>query len=570
MKDPDISTVEQLFEGNVQYRAPVFQRLYVWGREQFEALIDDIDAGESSASQFLGAIVLKDLGKVGGATAPATFLLIDGQQRITTLYLFLLAIASVASRDGLSEFARDIWANFLANTRSGKYAGWPKVVLTLQDRHTLHELSKQYLSAVGWDFHNDPAESRPRLSDSLMQQWERVCKHVSAQADGGSGRADRTRLEGLLGRLLSRLHVINITLDSGDDETAIFSRLNARGVPLELSDLVRNEVFAKYRPDESKEADRFYHRHWHLLEKRFPPGRLSLFLPAYAFIACPGKITLSTAFRELQSLWKDRTPDVILSELQRYADGFLALCEGDCIASIPTAVATHLRRLSEMPKTRAIWPFVMSVIVATREGSLDEKSAAATLDIVESFIVRRALVGREATGLHAVFRPLWGATLGKPGLVRAKLRTDGIRCPSDIELRAFLAMEAVDGRQIMRYVLTQREREIAAKSGFDPPAAIETIEHVLPRNLNEEWQKHFSEADHRRCVGLIGNLLPLSERQNKSIQDQGWKAKRLRFKGSAFASARSAAKQATWTAKVIDGATNDMAAWVIKRWRAIS
>ena len=570
MKDPDISTFEQLFEGNVQYRAPVFQRLYVWGEDQFGSLIDDIDAGESSASQFLGAIVLKDLGKAGGATAPATFLLIDGQQRITTLYLFLLAIASVASRDGLSDFARDVWSNFLANTRSGKYVGWPKVVLTLQDRHTLQELSKQYLSSLGWDFRNDPAESKPRLSDALMQQWERIFNYVARQADSEGGRTERSRLEGLLGRLLSRLHVISITLDGGDDETAIFSRLNARGVPLELSDLVRNEVFAKYHPDESKEADRFYHRNWHPLEKRFPPGSLSLFLPAYAFITCPGKVTLSNAFRELQHLWKDRTPNAIVDELQRYTDGFLAIVVGENMATMPASVATRLQRLSEMPRTRAIWSFVMSLLVAVREGTLDDKSATDTLDIVESFLVRRALVGREATGLHAVFRPLWNATFGKPSRVRAKLRSGGVRCPDDDELKDFLVAEAVDGRQIVRYVLTQRERDIATRKGFDPPSVVQTIEHVLPRNLNEAWQEHFTESEHRHCVGLIGNLLPLSERQNKSIQDQDWRAKRQRLKGSAFSSARDAAKRSTWTSKEIDAATGEMAEWIIKRWRPIS
>jgi len=85
--------------------------------------IDSIDAEDPKSAQFLGALVRKDLGKKAGPSSPSTYLLIDGQQRLTTLYLLLLGLAKVAHDSDNKENAEFIWKNYLVETKSPQYEG---------------------------------------------------------------------------------------------------------------------------------------------------------------------------------------------------------------------------------------------------------------------------------------------------------------------------------------------------------------------------------------------------------------------------------------------------------------
>ena len=89
---------------------------------------------------------------------------------------------------------------------------------------------------------------------------------------------------------------------------------------------------------------------------------------------------------------------------------------------------------------------------------------------------------------------------------------------------------------------------------------------MLPRNLTAEWQAHFTTEEHKSHVGLIGNLVALSEMQNKSAQDEPWVAKRKRFKGSQFKSTADLASNTAWTPKTIQQRNIDFCDWILKRW----
>src|SRR5439155_25708348 len=112
-----------------------------------------------------------------------------------------------------------------------------------------------------------------------------------------------------------------------DDANATFSRLNAKGVPLELADLVRNEVFSKFGPTDSEKADKFYLKSWQPFEKSIPDGSISAFFPVYAYIALHGKVTKAAAFAALQKVWKKKSPSSVLADLQRYSPYFAWLTE---------------------------------------------------------------------------------------------------------------------------------------------------------------------------------------------------------------------------------------------------
>jgi len=573
MKQPDVSNPQSLFGADARYRAPVFQRFYVWKEKQLEDLQEDIDtAAPDGGEQFLGAIVLKDLGKPQGPTSPTEYLMIDGQQRLTTLYMILVALAHIAATHGDTQSSQYISRKLLAETDSEKYSGWPKLIPTLQDRKSLWSVLENHIDGVEeWDFKADPAESQPRRPDHLLAQWERILAHYKDVLIGDGGAFLKEEFNRILSNVQQNLKFICITLDAADDANAIFSKLNAKGVPLQLADLVRNEVFSKFPHEDPGKAERFYEKNWRRFEGTFPPKSLDQFFPIYSYIKFGGGVTKAEAFPRLQREWASTKPKSILADLQNYSRYYSSLVLYAPIEGLHADLNAHTEKLSRMPPTTVTWPFLIEVLRAAGDDRLSKTLAVKCLSMIESFLVRRSLVGLEPTGLHTVFKSLWGKTKGDPKSVLARIVTRTIQCPDDDELLETLTQEPSDTRKVRYYVLEEYERSFIKANKYDPLVdRAATLEHILPQNLTDSWAKIFSVEEHSRCIGLLGNLVPLSEKQNKSVKDHPWGKKRKRYRGSNWKTTQKVAGGKTWTPKRIDTRTVQLAKWVARRWPEIT
>ena len=136
------ANLKGLLEGDKVYQAPLLQRRYVWGRKELDELWDDIDqimAGIDK-SRFLGAVVLQDRSS-GLAFEPQTYWIIDGQQRLTTLYVLLLAIAILAEGRRNRRLASDIVQRLL--NQSSRHVNEPKLLPTNADLRQFGDLLKE-------------------------------------------------------------------------------------------------------------------------------------------------------------------------------------------------------------------------------------------------------------------------------------------------------------------------------------------------------------------------------------------------------------------------------------------
>ncbi len=566
MKQPDISNVSGLFEASARYKAPVFQRLYVWKERQLTPLMEDIDTADPKYGQFLGAIVLKDLGKSKGPTSPSNYLIVDGQQRLTTFYMLLVALAKIAREQDDNDTAEYIAKNYLAEVKSPKFAGWPKLVPTLQDRFAMWSILESNIPEIDWNFSEDPGEEKQNPNDNLNSQWHRINASYKKLFFDSKGAFLKDVFDRTLRSIQEYLRLIVITLEENDDANAIFSTLNAKGVPLDLVDLVRNEVFSKFGPDEANKADKFYSKTWQPFEKYFPNASLNQFFPIYSYITFKGKVTKSAAFPNLQEKWTSSKPALILADLQRYSPYYIRLVEYQKLPSLTPELNAQVERFSRMPRTTVTWPFLIETLRAAADERLASTTAAQVLRMVESFLVRRSLVGIEPTGLHAVFKTLWEKTKGDPKSVIEKIVTRTIQVPDNSEIRKVLAAEPADTRVILKYVLQEFERHYTHEHKYDLTPTVATVEHVVPQHLTEAWSEVFSEEDHKTLVGQIGNLVALSEKQNKSLQDESWNEKRKRYKGSDFKTTHAVAKKEEWNAETILDRTRELTKWIVGRW----
>ncbi len=192
----------------------------------------------------------------------------------------------------------------------------------------------------------------------------------------------------------------------------------------------------------------------------------------------------------------------------------------------------------------------------------------AILDVVESFLVRRAICGHEPTGLHAVFKKLWTECMAMPTAAKV---TEEIRkhrtvvWPNNEEVMSAVRGRALYGSSVTGYVLSEWNRSL----GGDQPGIPHWIEHVLPDKPDKEWFELFTVHDHEKMRHLLANLLPLSQEMNQSLGNAPYSQKRqVYLNDSGFKATRKFAEEyTTWTPKQLGERSDALASWVVNRWR---
>lgn len=565
MKNPEKINVHDTFDGSVRYSAPVYQRYYVWKDEPLQALLEDIvNSGIEGLEQFIGATVVQDFGKKGGNQSPNEYLMIDGQQRLTTIYLLICGLAWAYIKGGQDEDALTLAQTYLSFS-AGKYKGMPKLLPTVQDRRQLFDILLKDITCIEWNLKGESVDENSSR-DGISSQWKNIKWQFSEDFFSEDGEFLIEQIESFQERLLDKIVFIQVTLEATDDANTVFSKLNYEGVKLSLSDLVRNDVISRV-PDNSRDAlDKFYDSTWKPFEKAFIRNSFDQYITIYSFIKFNGLVSKSRAFPELQKKWMNSDPSSIVAEMSVYADLYRALFKYSPMEGINEQVGERVHRFSLMPKTTVTWPYILELLNASREGTASKKQTLQCLLIVESFLVRRAIVGLEPTGLHAVFKGLWGKAGADPKKLREKIVTGTIRCPNNQQIRETLSNGDMYSRKITKYLLIQRELHFNKENGYDNATEDFTIEHILPQSLTADWLDWFSKEEHKALLHTIGNLVPLTKGQNGRIKDLGWAKKKNVIKGSNWKITQDAASARTWDKGQIQRRAKLFANWAVEEW----
>ncbi|MGY2236394.1 DUF262 domain-containing protein [Pseudomonas gingeri] len=565
MKNPDKISVHETFDGSVRYSAPVYQRYYVWGNEPLQALLEDIEnAGDENPEQFIGATVVQDFGKKGGSQSPNEYLMIDGQQRLTTIYLLICGLVWAYLKGRKAEDAQTLAQTYLSFS-AGRHAGMPKLLPTVQDRRQLFDILQEEITCIEWNFKEEGVDEHSTRR-GISSQWENIKNQFSEDFFSETGRILKKKIDAFQERLLSRIVFIQVTLDATDDANSVFSKLNYDGVKLSLSDLVRNDIISRVPEKNRSGLEKFYESTWKSFEKSFPGNSFDQFITIYSFIKFHGSVSKSRAFPELQKAWSNAPPSTIVAEMNVYADIYCALVKYMPIRGISKEVGERIHRFSLMPKTTVTWPYVMELLSACREGTASRNNTLQCLSIVEAFLVRRAVVGLEPTGLHSVFKGLWGKVGADPKKLKEKIVTGTTRCPSDQQIRDALKNGDMYSRKITKYLLIQSELHYNKENGYDNATDDFTVEHVLPQSLNAKWAVSFTKEEHKALLHTIGNLVPLTEGQNGRIKDQDWASKKTHIRGSNWKITQRVALARNWDKAQIQRRAKQFSDWALQEW----
>jgi uncharacterized protein with ParB-like and HNH nuclease domain len=386
--------VQRILQRDQQSLVPHFQRPYSWREREWRVLWEDLVdlvAEDDPEPHFLGSIV----------TAPARTvpegvekrLLIDGQQRLTTIVLLLAIIRARAIVAGNTKLADRILDLILNRHEDGS------------DRYRLLPTQGETVTDSDRDALIALIDGRDHSSTSGIQEARTYFSQKLA-------RADAPNLDVLLKVITSKLTLVSIILDEKDNPHRIFESLNGKGRPLSQADLIRNYFFMRLPPTEHETV---YRTLWQPMQRRLGEDKLTEFVRHYLMHF--GQVVkesdiYSTLKERIDN--SDRDSRTHLEDLARFSEYYEVLLHPEKAPS--TAIRERLDRLQRFEVTVA-YPFLLPVYAGFASGSITTEQLCDVLDVIETYVVRRFVCAVPTSGLNKVFPPLYQQVRKQPEVV---------------------------------------------------------------------------------------------------------------------------------------------------------
>lgn len=548
--DAKEATLLRFFEENQnnQFVIPIYQRVYSWEKEQCEQLWDDIikiGGNDKMNGYFIGSILyVRD-----GNTHSSPLLIIDGQQRLTTITLLFIALRNHSSDEVkiLEEFSRKETESYLINSDKDGDKKF-RLILSESDKDTLLSLIDK----------NKRKPSEPSVK--IVENFELFEKWISENTG---------KLETIF-KGLEKLMIVWIALEKEkDDPQLIFESMNSKGIELTQTDLIRNYIVME---TEVEKQEDFYNQYWRAMEENFKQNEtlFNRFVRHYLTIKT-GKIPnikkVYEAFKDYQQKEGIEIED-LLKDLQKYCGYF---CQIAFKKEDNKGLNKALSFLVDL-EMDVVYPLLLELYSDYSDGVLSDKDFISIINLIESCLFRRAVCGIPSSGLNKFFASFTKKIQKDQYLESIKAhflsleKTTG-KFPKDSEFRdSFITIDFYHFKKI-KYFLERLEK-------FDTEEPVDTqkcnTEHIMPQTLTPEWQKDLGEnfeAIHEKYLHTIGNLTLTgynSKYSNKPFKEK--KDMENGFKQSPLRLNQSLKDLEVFGEKEIEERANDLADWALKIW----
>lgn len=567
----DETEIAALISGDNVFSIPYFQRAYKWKAERLEQLHRDVlkIVDDPTDFHFLGAIIVH--GRRSNPSDPDVYDVIDGQQRITTIFLYLCAIVKTLAEKGETQEAVGIFLKYLVIGRDTDLPSNVKMHPCKDDRAQLNYVINDILSnaALKERLGAVKVKALPSSGNSkgtLTNNYRTIIRFLKEQSE----QEGIERIRAIYKALLESMSVVQIDVWDPTNGPKIFDSLNSRQEPMTIGDLVRNEIFSRVAAEHPDNIEYIDHHHWQPFYKKFKEGDKNLF-DAYFFpygLTQDPNLKKSEVYNRLRKSWESiNDPQTIIEKLATYQNAFIDIVRGTNYQEHPPSISSLFINLREANIPTTTYPFLMQLSNAIRETKVSEACAIDMLQVVESFLVRRAICGHEPTGLHAVFKRLWADCEAEPGAERVSQSIRAHRTvywPNDEDvIRA--VTERPCGDNIRKFLVLEYDKSLQA----DHPSQIWWLEHVLPTNPSPQWFDAFTREQHERMVNLLANFIPLSQEMNQQLSNAAYEIKRAKYQeDSMFVSARRFADTfERWTPDTLEERGRALAKWALSRWQ---
>lgn len=563
------TTLKNLIEGEKQFQVPLYQRQYEWQTQQLSQLWDDIleqydlltpeENGQSKAGEpthFIGSLVLAPSPSIQ-ASGVTPFLVIDGQQRLTSLLIALCALRDLVALDDPQAFER-FNERYLIN-KYGEGLLRYRLLPTQTDRESFCGFIDQ---------------SEGRWQQSAIGNAYSFFKEQLTQPGPDNETLDPGRLETVIRQ---RLQFVDVTTDANDNVHRIFESLNDRGVGLKQADLLRNYIFMLL----PNRADGVYKKVWQPMQDKLTNEQLEDLV--FVDLIVRGKTTIKRPdiYRGQQERLRDIREDenAIESEvleLARRAGLFEKIVSPENEDNLQIRAA--LNRLDDWG-ARVTYPILLHLYILRENGQCSSDEIVQALSYIESFLVRRMFAEVPPNNLNRIFNALvlqlsqLSSELSIAEAVRQVLSERGKRWPSDRRLREVIRTVPFygRGRWNQRMLIFKRfEESYEHAEPIDWSASKLTIEHIMPQSLTDEWKQTLTVSDeapedvHSELLHTLGNLTITA--YNGELSDSPFERKQQILQGSHLELNRVVAASNQWGRDEILERAEELAVKAIAIW----
>lgn len=559
------TTLNKLLNTSRQFIVPIFQRNYSWQKSQYEQLWFDIlraSKFKEKQNHFIGSIVYIDMGTPAGR--PQQLLLIDGQQRLTTISILLCAIKDYVQKFNLEtkliNLAK-IKNQFLYNSDEIDEDRY-KLLLNVQDKETYIKLIDNTIFTV-----NKPATNIIKCYEFFYERIEDFIKQHGQIDEIYAG--------------IFKLSLVSISLDKdSDNPQMIFESMNSTGKDLSQTDLLRNYLLMDLTPEKQT---RLYKTYWKPMEELFGEdiykndvNKFDYFIRDFLTLKSDtGYICkINNVYENFKRYYLDNNCEkfAVLKDLFTYAKYYACI---DLLQENDDELKLHWQEFKKLD-SHVVYPFLLKLYDDYSRQILIKEDFKKILQVVISYLWRRAICEIPTNSLSKTFAILYQA-VDKEDYVNSIIKafvfkSSYKRFPSDYEVREKLQIKDIYHFRLRKYLLEALENYYH-KEPIDLNTANYTIEHIMPQNIehNLSWQQMLGEdwqEVHSLYLHSLGNLTITgynAEMSNKSFVEKvngksGFKHSHLKLN-------ESIAQSDVWNKKAIQRRTNILTDIILKIWK---
>lgn len=505
--------IADIFNQGRTLEIPFFQRSYVWTDENWERFLNDMEVvSDDNRSYFMGSVILKAQAVSSDRPIGDCRIVVDGQQRLTTIMLFCKALCEI------QKSCEDIFERTFYNRRKE---------IILKHNHTDIEVFESIVNGKA----TEALKQKYRHSSILkcyhyFKEKKEILNHVNINA------------------ILDRLYFVGIDLGADEDEQQIFDTINSLGVSLTTAELLKNELFRR-------EDEVLYEKTWkNVFEKdedaksywdlEVTAGRqhrvnIDLFLQAYLLIksnAHDNYLRLNSLFANYKAFLKDHEiqKQEFIEALVDYAEPYRCNIDPDLLNQTVDK-NNYIERLNIVVfglNTTTVVPYILYIFKEIK----NENERANVFRLLESYLMRRLVCKETTKNYNNLFASFIRNKINKFDLVKQKLskaEDPTNRFPDDKSLKKSFQESNLTNQQAKTVLyLIERTVQSDKDATIVRPFNEYSLEHVMPKKWRNHWKNLGDRDPDERDNKLLklGNLTILTAGLNSSIRDANWTIKK--------------------------------------------
>lgn len=542
-------TFGELAGNGKTYEVPPFQRDYSWDKEEWEDLWLDLLALDQEGDHYMGYLVLQE------TKEPKRFIIIDGQQRITTISLLILAAVEYLTEQGDNQRADDLKKTYLSSRDLVRQIEIPKLKLNYNNEYIYGGKLMQFdipQNTVGLK----PSEKR--LIGAYKYFLKRFTEHFMNEST-------QAVTEFITRKIDIKLFFTSITVKDDLNAFKVFETLNARGVKLSTADLLKNFLFSIiYTPNAGSitQEEKKWHRINDVLGKTDVTTYLRHFWNARYY---PGE-RKSTLFKTIKNAIQKQSDAIqLLNELDNNVSIYVALDTPQ--SELWTTEQSKLVEELNILEVSQCFPLLMMA-----KSKLTEIEFNKVLrDIIAISFRYNTIGGQNPNELERIY-----------GKASVSIFKDEIKTARDL-FNSYLKEAYLDNdsfkndfnnktintqkyNSLVKYILAKLEVQYG---GNEPELNAKqlSVEHILPESPTEEWAQNFQGVDMENYIYRVGNFTLLEANKNREADRKPFDEKKAIYKTSNYRLSTQTITSENWIPKSVTDRQKELANRALTVWK---